>query len=138
MAFNYVEQTHFDLTDGQVSSLNSNEQIMQRLAYSQDKVKNIERLKGTIVKEIFGCIEGRNDMTIPHVTLQVIHVSGNKEMFIKVNTNQPISDILRKCCKRLNLSSELHELVYDNSTMDITQPANFFKGLDKIYLLSKI
>ena len=136
--FNYVQQITYDELDHTtLARILNNSQIEERIKYCHDKVKNIERTKRVLSKPTFGAIEARENIRSPHVTLQVIHVSGRKEMFIKVNLNQRVFDILDKCCDRFGVNSVNNELVYDNSTMNPNDLCNIFKDMGKVYLFAR-
>lgn len=91
-------------------------EIKSRLAFIQDKVKNMKKIKEVGHTYTFGCIEARDDLTRNGIMLCII--ADSKEYFVKINSEQKMFDLLEKVCERLNKLPEHHYLVYDNSTMD--------------------
>lgn len=92
------------------------DEIKSRLAFIQDKVKNMKKIKEVGPTFIFGSLEARDDLTRNGIMLCII--ADGKEYFVKINSEQKMINLLKKVCERLNKVPENHYLVYDNSTMN--------------------
>lgn len=112
--FNYIEET---LRSHLGTKPNTIEEIQQRLCYCEDKLKNIKRLTNIPYKQLCGCIEAKDDMSMPGLMLYIVDV--DKEYFIKVNSHQLLNVVLVKGCEELNKNPSDYELIYDNSTMNM-------------------
>jgi hypothetical protein len=114
--FDYINETIRESVKG--DNDNTIEDIKKRLAFCQDKLNNIKRLKQVPFKT-FNCIDAREDITLLGIPLCIIDMTGDQEFYIKINNNQKLNVLLEKVCKALNKNPLHHELVYDNSTMNM-------------------
>ena len=98
------------------------EETQEYMNYCHSKLTNLKRLK---------------NMTSKYATFIMITVkypTFHKEMFVKINNNQMIGDLLKTVCERFGVDSSCYELVYNYCTLDDNYLIDVIEFIEPLYL----
>ena len=111
-------------------------ETQEYMNYCQNKLVNLARLKNqTSEYDTFGCIEARKNKSNPFTTTKVKYLCLRKEMFVKINNDQLIHELLSAVCKRFDKDPSKCELIYNYNTLSGNDSISIFESNYPLYLV---